>query len=47
MNLCLHPLQYPDGAPVWRNTWLPWPKEKRIDPVTESFVRYISKECEG
>lgn len=46
MNLCLHPLQYPDGTPVWRNTWLLWPKEKRIDPVTEAFVRYITQKCE-
>lgn len=47
LNLSLHPLRYGDGTPVWRNTWMLWPKEKRIDPVTESFVQYISGEYDS
>lgn len=43
-DLSLHPLRYADGAPVWRNTWLLWSKNKRIPPVTEAFVRFIESD---
>lgn len=43
-GLALHPLQYADGTPVWRNTWLLWSKDKRVSPVTEDFIQFYGSE---
>lgn len=43
-QLSLHPLRYSDGTPVSRNTWLIWPKGKRMDSTTERFVSFVMQD---
>ena len=43
-GLCLTPLSYADGTPVSRNTWMLYPKEKRLPENVEKFVDFIRRE---
>lgn len=43
-GLCLTPLFYSDGTPVSRNTWMLYPKEKRLPENVEKFVDFIRRE---
>jgi len=40
-DLCLYPLENPDGTPVTRNTWFLYPKNKRLNENVDRFVDFI------
>lgn len=43
-NLCIMPMTHRDGTPVSRNTWFVYPRNKRLLPVQEDFIRYVERE---
>lgn len=46
-DLCLTPMTYLDGAPIMRNTWFIYSKNKRIPDVLERFIRYVEAELKN